>query len=287
MTYALLIGQRSYSSWSLRGWLPFDAFDIPYTLHRTEIYGPNFAAEVEEFAGGRTVPAAIAPDGSALTDSLSIAWHLAEAFPDKGLLPKAGPSRAMAQCLIAEMHSGFSALRNACPMNLQTGWDGFVPSTEVNKDLADLDQIWSRALAVSGGPFLLGAYTLADVFYAPVAARIAGYGLPVSPLAKTYVSAQLAHPSMRRWRAMALAENRLVTVYDQPLKRRPYPAPKTRAAKATNAGPSVNNSCPYSGLPVTDFLVMDANTYGFCNTFCRDKTLADPEAWPRFMALIN
>jgi glutathione S-transferase len=287
MTYDLLIGQRAYSSWSLRGWLPFDVFDIPYRLHRTEIYGPDFAAEVRDFAGGRTVPAALAPDGSRLTDSLAIAWHLAETFPERGLLPPPGPARAMAQNLISEMHTGFAALRQACPMNLLTGWAGFAPSAAVMADLARIEAIWGAALDGSGGPYLFGTYTLADVFYAPVAARIAGYGLPVGPAAQDYVTAQLTHPSMRRWRAMALAENRVLDVYDQALPRMPYPAPAPLAARATEAGPARNAACPYSGDPVTHFLEMDGKTWGFCNPFCRDKTVADPAAWPKFMGMVR
>lgn len=286
MTYDLLIGQRGYSSWSLRGWLPYDAFDIPCRVHHTEIYGPDFAAEVTAFAGGRTVPAAKAPDGSRLTDSLAIAWHLADQFPDRGLLPPAGPDRAMAQNLISEMHTGFGALRKACPMNLLTGWAGFQPSDAVHSDLQRIDSLWKAALARSGGPFLFGAYTLADVFYAPVAARIAGYALPVGAVARAYVEAHLDHPPMRRWRAMAIAENRVLDVYDQPLERMPYPAPTPLPARAVDEGPSINSACPYSGKPVTHFLELDGRIWGFCNAFCRDKTVADPEAWPKFMAMV-
>lgn len=285
MSYDLLIGQRAYSSWSLRGWLPFDAFDIPVRVHRTRIYSPEFAHEVAVFAGGRTVPAAKAPDGSRLTDSLAVAWHLADSFPDLGMLPAPGPARAMALDLICEMHTGFGALRQACPMNLLTGWAGFEPSPQVQADLARLGSLWQAALELSGGPFLFGSYTLADVFFAPVAARIAGYGLPVTDTAKDYVTAQLAHPSMRRWRAMAIAENRELTVYDQPLDRAPYPAPVPLPARAVPDGPSVNAACPYSGKPVTDFLEIEGQIWGFCNPFCRDKTVADPAAWPQFMAI--
>lgn len=285
MTYDLLIGQRAYSSWSLRGWLPFDAFGIPVRVHRTRIYGPDFAAEVAAFAGGRTVPAAKAPDGGRLTDSLAIAWHLADSFPDRGLLPAPGPARAMAQNLISEMHTGFGALRQACPMNLLTAWTGFDPSPQVQADLARIEAIWHSALDQSGGPFLFGSYTLADVVFAPVAARIAGYCLKVNDAARSYVATQIAHPSMRRWRAMALAENRVLDVYDPPLARAPYPAPAALPARAVPDGPSINAACPYSGKPVTDYLELEGRIWGFCNPFCRDKTVADPAAWPKFMAM--
>lgn len=285
MTYDLLIGQRGYSSWSLRGWLPFDAFDIPYTLHKAALYNDGFREQAEAFAGGRTVPAAKAPTGERLTDSLSIAWHLTEAFAEKRLLPQAGPMRGMALNMISEMHSGFSALRSTCPMNLFTAWADVAVSDDVQADLARLDHLWGAALEASGGPFLFGDYTLVDAFYAPVAARIAGYGLKVNDSSQGYVKTQLNHGSMRRWRAMAYAENLRLDVYDQPYARIPYPAPTPLTAKAVDTGPAENTACPYSGKEVMHFLELNGRTFGFCNAFCRDKTVADPEAWPKFMSL--
>jgi len=225
MAYALLIGQRSYSSWSLRGWLPFAAFGIPVDLSSTVIYSDAFAAEVAAFGGGGTVPVLRTPEGGILTDSLAIAWHLAETFPEKGLLPDDPIARAEAQSLIAEMHSGFTALRSACPMNLRTAWDGFEVSAAVQADLDRLQALWSEALARSGGPYLYGDYSLADVFFAPVAIRIAGYGLPVDPLTQSYVTAQLAHPAISEWREAGLAEDDEVAKYDMGLPRLPFPIP--------------------------------------------------------------
>ena len=230
MPYALMIGDRSYSSWSLRGWLPFGAFGIPVTLHSTILYHDGFARALEAFATGmRSVPALKTPQGGVLSDSIAIAWHLAETFPDHGLLPRDPTDRTMAQSLIAEMHSGFGALRAACPMNLRTGWAGFKPSDAVLADLARIDGLWSRALSRSGGPFLFGTYTLADVFYAPVAMRIAGYGLPVSSAAHAYVAAHLAHPPLRQWRAIGLTDGPEQTAYEMGLPRVPFPiAPPER-----------------------------------------------------------
>jgi len=224
MTYTLLIGDRSYSSWSLRGWLPFDAWNIPVTVEATILYRDAFARDLEAFAPGlRTVPAVKTPEGGLLGDSLAIAWHLAETFPDRGLLPENAGDRAMAMSLVATMHAGFSALRSACPMNLRTAWDGVTPSDAVGADLARLETLWAAALDRSGGPFLFGAYTLADVFFAPVAMRIAGYGLPVSARAQAYVDAHLAHPSLRRWRALGQTEGPEQPTYEMGLPRRPFP----------------------------------------------------------------
>lgn len=286
MTYRLLIGDRSYSSWSLRGWLPFAVWDIPVQVETTILYRDGFARDLAAFAPGlRSVPAARTPAGGLLSDSIAIAWHLAEAFPDRGLLPGAAPERAMAQSLIAEMHAGFQPLRDACPMNLRTAWEGFVPSEAVRADLARIEALWGAALDRSGGPFLFGAYTLADVFYAPVAMRIAGYGLPVSDRAQAYVAAHLAHGPFRRWRAMGMAHGPEQSFYEMGLPRRPFPMPAPIPARAVDTGPSVNAACPYSGKPVTHFAEIGGRVWGFCNAFCRDKTVADPAAWPAFMAI--
>jgi glutathione S-transferase len=224
MTYDLLIGDRSYSSWSLRGWLPFAVWDIPVRVRTTILYRDDFARDLAAFDPGlRTVPAVRTPAGALLTDSLAIAWHLAEAFADRGLLPDTPIDRAMAQSLIAEMHSGFSALRRACPMNLRTAWDEFAPAPEVLADLARIEALWSGALDRSGGPFLFGDYTLADAFYAPVAMRIAGYGLPVSDPAARYVAAHLGHGPLIQWRALGQTEGPEQPNYEMGLPRRTFP----------------------------------------------------------------
>lgn len=224
MTYDLLIGQQSYSSWSMRAWLAFAPFDIPVTLHFAEIYGETFYDDVTRFAGGSTVPAVRTPDGGLLTDSIAIAWHLAEAFPDRGLLPSGAVERAEAMSIIAEMHSGFTHLRANCPVNLRTAWAGFEPSEAVLSDVARLEDIWSRALNRSGGPFLYGDFTLADAFYAPVATRLLTYGLPMSETALGYAKAILRHPAFLEWRAEGMKETAEIARYDKaPLERVPFP----------------------------------------------------------------
>ncbi|MEJ6392539.1 glutathione S-transferase [Gymnodinialimonas sp. 2305UL16-5] len=224
MTYALLIGQKSYSSWSLRGWLAFTAFDIPVEVHSALIYGDSFYDDVAAFGGHRTVPAVRTPKGGLLTDSLAIGWHLAEAFPDHGLLPEDPRARATAMSTIAEMHSGFTALRGACPMNLRTGWAGFEPSEAVLSDVARVDQLFQEALDASGGPFLHGAISLVDVFYAPVVTRLLTYGLPMSEPTRAYAQAVTRLPVFQKWREAGLTEDDELAIYDMPhLQRVPFP----------------------------------------------------------------
>ena len=225
MTYDLLIGDRSYSSWSLRGWLLFAAFDIPVRVHLAEMYDEGFAPAVAAFApGARTVPVARAASGAAWTDSLAIAEGLAEAHPDAGHWPAEPRARAMARSMACEMHSGFGALRGACPMNLRVAWEGFAPTDAVRADLDRLQGSWSRARALAGeGPWLFGPYGAVDAFYAPVAMRIAGYGLPVDDAARAYVDAHLAHAPLRAWRAEGERRDRTLDVYDQGLPTAPFP----------------------------------------------------------------
>ena len=127
---------------------------------------------------------------------------------------------------------------------------------------------------------------MADVFFAPVAARIAGFSLPVGADAQAYVQAHLAHLPFRRWRAMGMVHGGTLARYAQDHPVLPWPGPAPRPAVATDRTDSENDRCPYSGDPVTDFLELDGRVFGFCNPFCRDKTVADPEAWPKFMALV-
>ena len=286
MTYTLLVGDHAYSSWSLRGWLLFEAFDVPVTLRRTRMYADDFARDLADFAPARTVPAVRTPEGGVWTDSIAIAGGLAETHPEAGHWPSRPPARAVARSLVAEMHSGFTALRSDCPMNLRVRSGGFAPSDAVLADLERIETLWSHARRLADeGPWLLGRYTAADAFFAPVAMRIAGYGLPVSEAGRAYVEAHLSHPPLRRWRAMGEAQDRTLDAYPIHEPRERFPVPEPVPARAVAAGPSVNDACPYSGEPVTHFMESGGRVWGFCNAFCRDKTVADPEAWPAFTAL--
>ena len=174
MTYDLAIGDRAYSSWSLRGWLLFDAFDIPVRCHIARLYTDELPQLLAKFVPARSVPVMRTPDGQVVPDSLAIAEELASRHPEAGHWPR-GPARAVARVLAAEMHAGFSALRNHCPMNLRVSYQDCAPPEPVLADLARLEAIWAWARTETGteGAWLCGAYSAADVFFAPIAARIA------------------------------------------------------------------------------------------------------------------
>jgi glutathione S-transferase len=289
MTYDLYIGNRTYSSWSLRGWLSFVKFGLPVNTHLVGLYSGTMATDLTDLAPARYVPVMRCPDGTVVGDTLAMAETLAEQNPDAGLWPADPAARALARWLVAEMHSGFTALRGACPMNLAFTWDGFEPDQAVLDDLARIQDLWQLARNRHGqsGPWLFGYYSIADVFYAPVAARIAGYDQPVSADAQTYVNTHLTDLDFRQWRALGSTEKLDKDPYDLGLSKRSWPGPESLPARALETGPSENELCPYSGKPVTDFLEINGRVFGFCNPTCRDKTVADPEAWPDFMALYN
>jgi glutathione S-transferase len=287
MTYELAIGDRAYSSWSLRGWLLFDAFGLSVRVRRAQVYTDELPQLLKGFAPARTVPAMKTPEGHVVWDTLAMAEELAVRHPEARLWPGDPSLRALARSLAAEMHSSFAALRSACPMNLRVAYADSAPDEAVRADLARIETLWAHALSRSGGPWLCGANSVADAFFAPVAARIAGYSLPVAPEAAAYVTAHLAHPSFRRWRAMGLVDGPDQDFYRRDYARRPWPGPAPIPAHAVSSGPSVNATCPYSGKPMTHFLEAGGRVFGFCNAFCRDKTLADPEAWPAFMAVYH
>lgn len=287
--YELLIGDRGYSSWSLRGWLLFDAFGIPVRVRTARLYTPAIAEALAEFPPARTVPVMRTPEGTVVSDTLAIAEELASREPAAGIWPASPSARAVARRLAAEMHSSFAPLRDHATMNLRVSYTDSAPPAEVLADVARIEAIWAQARRETGsaGPWLCGDYSAADAFFAPVAARVAGYNLPVGSETAAYVDAHLNHPSFRRWRAMGLVDGPDQEVYRRDYPQRPWPGPAIRPAEAVERGPSENGACPYSGKPVTHFLKTGGRVFGFCNAFCRDKTVADPDAWPAFRALLD
>lgn len=229
MSGLLLLGDRAYSSWSLRGWLLFARFGIEVETRFVSFFDAGVAEQLADHAPARTVPTWITPEGVAVSESLAIAEELASRHPQAGHWPDDPAARACARTLTSEMHAGFTALRSTCPMNLRVAYSNTPVPEAVAADLARLDTIWSHARARfgAGGPWLCGRYSVADAFYAPVAARIATYALPVSDTARAYVDAHLADPAFRDWREASLNDGPDLPWYAKDYPQTAWPDPLT------------------------------------------------------------
>jgi len=211
----LLIGNKNYSSWSMRPWVLLTEFEIPFeeVLARFDSFAPDsrFKATVAALSPAGKVPILVEDDGFAVWDTLAIAEYLAEANPGKPLWPRDARLRARARSVCAEMHSGFGALRSAFGMNIEAslpevGARVLADNAAARADLARMNELWTDALAQSGGPFLFGAYSIADAYFAPVAMRMRTYALPVPPVVADYVDRLVATQGVAAWIADALRE---------------------------------------------------------------------------------
>ena len=201
----LLIGNRNYSSWSLRPWLVLKHFDIPFEDEVVQLSGEGFRDYLATRSPTGKVPVLF--DGELVVpETIAIIEYLADLYPDKPIWPTDLRQRALARAASAEMHSAFQSLRSHAPMNLRASHPGKVSIDSVARDLHRLETLWGDLLASSGGPYLFGAFTAADAMFAPVATRIRTYGLPVSDLANGYVEAIYSLPAFQDWLAQALHE---------------------------------------------------------------------------------
>jgi len=205
--YQLYIANKNYSSWSLRPWLLLSALGIPFDEHLVpfvEGHAANWEA-FRAFSPNGKVPC-LHDSATVVWDSLAIAEYLAERHPD--VWPSDPSARAWARCAAAEMHSGFSALRQHCGMNcgVRVRLRQDLPAA-LAADIARIDELWSEGLRRFGGPFLAGpGFTAVDAFFAPVAFRVQTYGIKLGDAAGDYVQRLLELPAMRRWYADALQE---------------------------------------------------------------------------------
>jgi len=217
--YTLIIGDKAYSSWSLRGWLLLAGFGLPFRERLAPMYDPGFERLAAEHAPARTVPQLEWQEAGRthrIWDSAAIAETLAERHPEAGIWPADPWARAVARTVAAEMHSGFAVLRSACPMNLHREARPLAePPGDLARDLDRLGELWAWARREAGGPWLGGAeFSAADAFYAPVAFRLRSYAL-TTPETEPYVTAVLSHEAVERWRADAVADPRRLTLYDR------------------------------------------------------------------------
>ena len=203
----LIIGNKNYSSWSLRPWLALKAFDIPFEEILVPLDAPDFKERVREHSPAGRVPVLI--DGEAIVwESIAILEHLAERFPDKALWPTEAVARAHARSLATEMHNGFGALRSVAPMNLWRPIEAREFPEAALQDVSRISRRWNEARERfgAGDDFLFGAFSAADAMYAPVATRIRTYDIPVDGVVSAYVEAIHGHPAFVEWKQAALNE---------------------------------------------------------------------------------
>ena len=221
---SLYIGNKNYSSWSMRAAVLLDAFGLAHTEHKLEF--DDFSADgvfkqsIGKISAAGKVPVLVDGDIT-VWDSLAIAEYVAEAHPEKALWPQDKANRAHARAITAEMHSGFQALRNACPMNIEAdlaevGQGLWQENAGLRADVAYLEAMWGELLA-DGREFLFGSFSIADAFYAPVVMRLQGYGLPVNEVTQAYMARIQAHPAVDKWLQAALQEKLFVAI-DEPYR---------------------------------------------------------------------
>jgi glutathione S-transferase len=207
----LVIGNKVYSSWSLRPWIVMTAFGIPFEEIVVPLRATDTRDRILAFSPSGKVPA-LADGSVAAWESLAILEYLADKFPDHAIWPRDLAARAHARCISTEMHAGFQALRSACPMDVTKTFAPRPRSAAVMTDVARLEAIFAEARGKfggkigNGGPFLYGAFSAADGMYAPVLTRLRTYAIPVSSTTRTYMDAVLGHPAYRTWLAGAVTE---------------------------------------------------------------------------------
>ncbi|MEE9434260.1 MAG: glutathione S-transferase [Sphingorhabdus sp.] len=209
MSYTLITANRNYSSWSLRPWLLMKALGIPFEERLEPFAATSNYEAFRAFSPVGQVPVLLddaKDEQRTIYDSLAITLYLADRHD--GIWSSGEAARAWSQTAVAEMHAGFSALRNDCPMNVGVRAKLKAMSAGLTKDVARLGELWGEGLSHFGGPWLAGeAFTAADAFFAPVAYRVRTYDLDVGAAGRAWVDHIIAHASMQDWEAQALAES--------------------------------------------------------------------------------
>jgi len=211
MSLTLVIGNKNYSSWSLRPWIAMKVAGIPFAEKVIPLYEPGSREQQLQYSPAGKVPVLIDGDDH-VWESLAILEHLAERFPEAGLWPQDRRARSHARVVATEMHAGFQPLRKHCTMNLWLPVKVRPQPDEVMADMRRIEAMWADCRARFGrhaersGPFLFGAYGAADAMYAPVVARFHNYGLPVGAETRAYMDAVMALPAWQEWTAAAFKE---------------------------------------------------------------------------------
>jgi glutathione S-transferase len=209
----LIIGNKNYSSWSLRPYMALSMAGIAFDEKMIRFGEPRFTREVRKISKAGQVPILL-HNGLVVNDTISIIEYIAEAWPEKAIWPRTKAARAKARSVSAEMHAGFRGIRNACPMNLRR--DEKQPpggiTEAIAKDVARLENLWAECRATFGKsePFLFGKFSAADAMFTPVVSRLQTFAIPVKKETRAYMNAILSTPAFVKWKAESAAEKWIV-----------------------------------------------------------------------------
>ncbi len=217
----LIIGNKNYSSWSLRGWLTAKQSGLTFEEIQVPLYGEDWDSrkkQHDEIAPSSGKVPVLWDGDAAVWDSLAILEYLADRVGRDRFWPKADDARALARSMVAEMHSGFGALRRQCPMNIRRKVEGWEIDSEARADVVRILSLWAEARARfgQGGPFLFGTFSAADIFYAPVVSRFLTYGIAVPGFARAYMEAIWDHQWLQTWVAAAAKEDWVIEQWEIP-----------------------------------------------------------------------
>lgn len=214
ISWKLVIGNKNYSSWSMRPWVAMKAFGIPFAEVKIALGQPTTESEIARYSASGRIPVLVAGE-LAIWDSLAICEYLAEQFPEKKMWPANEAARALARSMCAEMHSGFAHLRNAMWMNIRADFAGKGRTPAAQADIGRICEIWETCLSEFGHhEYLFGDFSIADAFFAPVVMRFRTYGVSLAPALEAYCERIANHPAVAQWVNDALAEPERIEKYD-------------------------------------------------------------------------
>ncbi len=225
MDLTLVIGNKRFSSWSLRPWLLLQQAGIPFREVLTPLYQPDSRGNIAQYSPSGRVPVLI-HGTTKVWESLAIAEYVNELYPDRQLWPEDREDRALARCLSAEMHAGFAGMRQQLSMNIAERFPLPNLTSETQSDVNRVATLVKDCLERSRGPFLFGNFCIADAMYAPVMTRLLTYSVPVGPVLQNYMDAVLGLPAMQAW-MQAAQEEKLESAY---FSRQPSPRAKDSPA---------------------------------------------------------
>jgi glutathione S-transferase len=203
----LHIGNKNYSSWSLRPWLLMKVLELPFEENLIPLFDENWDAAIARVSPSRKVPCLVDGD-TTVWETMAIVEYLHEHHPGGGVWPENPRARAMARSAANEMHGGFGGVRSAMPMNVRKSLPGRGRTEAALKDIARIEELWAacRGAHGAGGPFLFGRFCAADAMFAPVVSRFVTYGVALQPVSQAYVDAMMALPAMQAWIEAGRAE---------------------------------------------------------------------------------